>query len=179
MPRSCSARSSRSSITEPIAAPAIQNVLDYYADYTDYMLVSQLDVGGWEWDNWDGQAFMQVDESAVYDRMFVKGDKVVTAVKRLAAQLPKKWVYGKKYMRKHKIPQSITAVKMSEYKKLMAKATGTPPGLTDLYLGLKKLGKSALLKLYNKAFIYYANNKAQLGRWKNEYGYGIWFWSGY
>ncbi|MBR6472185.1 MAG: hypothetical protein IKS99_00445 [Firmicutes bacterium] len=154
------------------------DILDYYADYTDYMLVNQLDFGGWQWDKWDSAAYDKVDTEAVYHKMFVKGEKTVDAVKRMGKQHTKNWPYGKKNMKKNKIAQSVTVVKMKSYKTLMtALKKKNISYRKDLKTAIKKYNSSSLLDKYNNAVIYYARNKKQLGTWKSSYGYGLWYTS--
>ena len=152
------------------------DILDYYAPYTDYMIVNQLDFGGWQWDKWDSDAYSKVDTDAVYHKMFVKGEKVEEAVKRIAKQHTKAWPYGAKNMKKNKIPQSVTAVKMKPYSALISKLAGKKiTAYSDLKTSIKKLGSDSLLKRYDNSIVYYARNKKQLGTWKSEYGYGLWY----
>ena len=162
-------------------ASGTTSILDFYADYTDYMVVNQLDFGGWQWDSdKDFQKYYDtVDTDAVYHKMFVKGEKTADAVKRIGKQHKKNWPYGAKYMKKHKIPQSVTVVKMKPYKALMAKlAKKYIPYHNDLKKSIKNFKSDALLTRYNNSFIYFARNNKQLGTWKaSSYGYGVWYTS--
>ena len=151
------------------------DILDYYAPYTDYMIVNQLNFGGWQWDKWDYSKYSKVDTDEVYHKMFKSGEKTADAVKRIAKQHKKCWPYGAKYMKKHKIPQSVTAVKMKEYTQLMEKLKGKGLPFSDLKTSIKKLKNETLLKKYDKSVIYYARNKEQLGTWKSDYGTGLWY----
>ncbi len=157
-------------------ASGYTDILDFYAPYTDYMIVNQLDFGGWQWDEENSEAYDKVDTDAVYHKMFVKGEKTSDAVKRLARQHTKAWPYGAKNIKKNKVPQSVTAVKMKPYKALMTRLAKKKIAYgTDLKKAVKKLNSSALMERYNNSFIYYARNSKQLGTWKASYGYGVWY----
>lgn len=150
------------------------DVLNMYQEYSDYMIVSQLNVGGWQWDNWDSDKFFEVDEDSQYPNMFRKGEKMKQSAIRIGKQISTQWKYGKKYMRKHKIAQSITVVDMKQYKKLRTqiKKGNNRYAPSDLWQFVKKNGNAKMRKQYNKAIPYYANNKRFLkGKWK--YGHGI------
>lgn len=150
------------------------SVLNFYKSYTDYMIVSQLDFGGWEWDKWDYDIYRKVDSDEVYSKMFRKGETIRKVALRLGSQHKKMWPYGKKYMKKNKIPQSSTVVKMKEYTSLMKslKKKAAARYHWDLYTMVKKYGGSSLLKKYKKAIIHYSNNQSYLrGKW--TFGRGV------
>ncbi|WP_026495045.1 hypothetical protein [Butyrivibrio sp. WCD3002] len=152
----------------------ITSVLNMYKDYTDYMIVSQLDVGGFTFDDdEDCKKFYQVDTDAVYDKMFVSGETAKNIALRMANQHAIEWQYAANNLKKDNNPQSVTVVDMEAYKKLL-KIAGKyyKPG-QDLYKCIKKAGKKSVLKKYNKAIIFYDNDKKQIGKWKKFYGNGI------
>ena len=71
------------------------SVLNFYKSYTDYMVVSQLDFGGWEWDKWNYDIYRKVDSDEVYSRMFRKGETIRKAALRLGGQHKKCGPTGK------------------------------------------------------------------------------------
>ena len=151
------------------------SVLSFYQNYTDYMIVSQNDFGGYSYDVWDFETYKKVDTDYVYPKMFKKGETVKMAVRRIGKQHISEWRWVKKDMRKKNLPQSVTVVKMKEYKYFISslkKAKKSAISYEDLKIQAKKYGGSPLLRKYNKAVIYYKNNAGYLkGKWK--YGTGI------
>ena len=151
-------------------------VLDLYQDYTDYMIVNQLLYGGVEYDHWNIDDYNKVDTDAVYHKMFVKGESILQAAKRIARQHTKEWPYMKKNIKKKKAPFSVTVVKMAQYRVLMKNVRKKCANkYSDLYLAVKKTKNRSLMSRYKKAVPVYYNDKKYLGSWnyKND-GYGLW-----
>ena len=152
-----------------------------YADYADYMIVSQLDFGGWSMDKWDYEIYKKVDTDMVYHKMFVDGETIKQAAVRMGKQHTKPWPYARKNLKKGKFAQSVTVINMAEYKKLKKSTQSalkkyiSQYSPKDLKTVIKKTNKKKYLTAYNKTVIYYANDKKQLGKWKASYGYGLWF----
>lgn len=153
----------------------MSSVLNYYQNYTDYMVVSQNDYGGFTYDNWTIGKFQKVDTDYLYPNMFKKGETTEKAVRRLAKQHILEWPMVKKSMKKNNLPQSVTVVKMKNYKAFISslkKSKKSNVSYEDLKKQAGKYGGKKLLKKYNKAVIYYKNNGSYLkGKWK--YGTGI------
>ncbi|SEL92868.1 hypothetical protein SAMN04487770_12121 [Butyrivibrio sp. ob235] len=150
------------------------SVLKMYQDYTDYMIVNQLDFGGFEYDDdKDCKIYDQVDTDMVYDKMFVSGETMKDAAIRMAKQHTIIWPYAKNDLKKHHNPQSVTVVDMNAFKKLMKSASAYISKGSDLKSSIKKSGNKSLSKKYNKAVIFYGNDKKQIGKWSNSYGNGI------
>ncbi|SDB52843.1 hypothetical protein [Butyrivibrio sp. INlla16] len=92
---------------------------------------------------------------------------------RMAKQHTIIWPYAKNDLKKHHNPQSVTVVDMNAFKKLMKSASAYISKGSDLKSSIKKSGNKSLSKKYNKAVIFYGNDKKQIGKWSNSYGNGI------
>lgn len=155
------------------------SVLSFYQDYTEYMIVSQPDYGGFGYDNWTIEVYNRVNPDPTYPKMFRAGDTVAAAAKRLGKQHIYEWPAARKNLKKKNLPQAVTVVKMKEYKSFMAAlkaAKGSAYSWADLKEQASQYGGAPLLKKYNKAVIYYKNDAKYIsGPW--TYGSGI-TWDG-
>ncbi len=148
-----------------------------YHNYTDYLILSQWDFGGYGWDNWDYEIYKQVDIDYCYADMFNIGSTVEQAGKNIVNKSTERWKYCKKDLRKGKIKQSMTLLDMSAYDSFMpefAKLMYKNPGNTgiDVYTLINKKGSKKLKNLYKKFVIYYKdNNSKEIFVWdKKDYG---------
>lgn len=148
-----------------------------YHNYTDYLILSQWDFGGYGWDNWDYEAYKKVDIDYCYADMFNIGSTVEQAGKNILNKSTQRWKYCLKDLRKGKIKQSMTLLNMSgydsfmsEFGKLMYKNNIAS---TDVYSLVSKKGSKKLKNLYKKFVIYYKdNNSKEVFVW-DEKNYGL------
>lgn len=148
-----------------------------YHNYTDYLLLSQWDFGGYGWDNWDYEIYKQVDIDYCYADMFNIGSTVEQAGKSIVDKSTERWKYCKKDLRKGKIKQSMTLLDMSGYDSFMSEFAGlmykNNIGSTDVYSLVSKKGSKKLKNLYKKFVIYYKdNNSKEIFLW-DEKNYGL------
>lgn len=137
-----------------------------YHNYTDYLLLSQWDFGGYGWDNWDYEIYKKVDIDYCYSDMFKVGSTVEQAGKNIVNKSTERWKYCKKDLKKGKIKQSMTLLDMSGYDKFMpefAKLLNKNPNNygTDVYTLVNKKGSKKLKDLYKKFVIYYKHNNSK------------------
>ena len=148
-------------------------VLDFYSDYTDYMNVSQLNFGGFQYDDQSMEAYLAADSNAQYHNMFAVGKTTRDASIRIASQAADAWAYSINNLKNGRIAQSATAVDMEAYRnfrKIMKRKLKTPDRRDDLYALIKK--NKTLLKLYSEMIMCYIDNRSILGGEWNE-GEGI------
>ncbi len=136
-----------------------------YHNYTDYLLLSQFDFGGYSMDKWDYEVYKKVDGDYNYGNVFNVGSTVEKAAKSLVDLETQRWKYSKNNLKKGKIKQSMTLIKMSgydsfmpEFAKLMYKNKITS---TDVYSLVNKKGSKKLKSLYKKFVIYYKDNNSK------------------
>ena len=148
-----------------------------YHNYTDYLILSQYDFGGYNWDKWDYEVYKKVDIDYCYADMFNLGSTVEQAGKNIVNKSTERWKYCKKELRKGEIKQSMTLLDMSAYDSFMpelAKLLYKNPGNfgTDVYSLVSKKGSKKLKNLYKKFVIYYKdNNSKDIFVWdKKSYG---------
>ncbi|MBQ9913252.1 MAG: fibronectin type III domain-containing protein [Clostridia bacterium] len=148
-----------------------------YHNYTDYLLLSQFDFGGYGWDEWDYEIYKKVDIDYCYGDMFKVGSTVEQAGKSIVNKSTERWKYCKKDLRKKKLKQSMTLLDMSAYDDFMpefAKLLYKNPEShgSDVYALIKKKGSKKLQNLYKKFVIYYKdNNSKEILVWdKKSYG---------
>lgn len=148
-----------------------------YHNYTDYLILSQFDFGGYGWDKWDYEVYKKVDIDYCYADMFNLGSTVEQAGKNIVNKSTERWKYCKKDLRKGKIKQSMTLLDMSAYDdfmpelaKLLYKNQGNWG--TDVYSLVSKKGSKKLKSLYKKFVIHYKdNNSKEIFVWdKKSYG---------
>lgn len=157
--------------------------LQVYHSFTEYMLASQFDYGGYSLDEWDYEIYKQVSVDYQYSNMFQMGKSVKQACKNIINTEAKRWPYCKNNLRKGKIKQSMTLFDMSKYDSFMtefAKLLSKSGGFgEDAYTVIKKKGSKKLRNLYNKFVAYYKdNNSKEFFKWdKAAYGlttyYGV------
>ncbi len=155
-----------------------------YYPFTDYMLASQFDAGGYGVDEWDYEMYQKYDTDSQYHNIFKIGSSIKEACEKIVDTKAKYWAWCKKSISKGKHKQSMTLLDMREYESFikayskMLKKTRDPYG-TDLYTYVKKYGDSSLKKKYDKFVIYYkdTNSKKKFFKWdKSSYGvtvYGV------
>lgn len=149
-----------------------------YHNYTNYMLTSQFDYGGYSLDKWDGDQFNKWSVDHNYSNMFRIGETVEDAGKRIVDICAGFWKLCKKNLKKGKIKQSMTLTDMSGYSELWAelfklyKKAGNAYG-KDMYSLIKKHGGKKAKKLYDNFVVYYKdNNNKNYFTW-DEKAYGI------
>lgn len=149
-----------------------------YHSYTDYMLTSQFDYGGYSLDTWDYEEYKKYDVDYNYSNMFNIGETIEQAGKRILDISADFWILCKKNLKKGKIKQSMTLTDMSGYSELWAELyklhnkADNAYGM-DMYSLIKKHGNKKTKKLYNEFVIYYRdNNNKNYFTW-NEKAYGI------
>ena len=137
-----------------------------YHNYTDYLILSQYDFGGYGWDNWDYEIYKKVDIDHCYADMFNIGSTVEQAGKSIVNKSTQRWKYCLKDLRKGKIKQSMTLIDMSAYDsfmpelaKLLYKNNGSYG--SDVYSLISKKGTKKLKELYKKFVIYYKDNNSK------------------
>lgn len=149
-----------------------------YHSYTDYMLTSQLDSGGYQIDNWDYEEYKKYDDDYNYTNLFRKGETVEQAGKRIVDINAQFWKLARKNMKKNKIGQSMTLTDMSGYTELWkefykVREKARDGYGEDMYRLIDKYGDKNLKKLYKKFVIYYKdNNGSDFFKW-DEKLYGI------
>ena len=147
-----------------------------YHNYTDYLLLSQWDFGGYGWDKWDYELYKKVDIDYCYADMFNIGSTVEQAGKNIVDKSTERWKYCKKDLRKGKIKQSMTLLDMSAYDSFMPELAKlmykNNVASTDVYSLISKKGSKKLKNLYKKFVIYYKdNNSKEIFIWdKKDYG---------
>ncbi len=152
--------------------------LQVYHNYTDYLLLSQFDFGGYSMDNWDYEVYKKVDGDYNYGNVFNVGSTVEQAAKKLVDLETQRWKYSKKNLKKGKIKQSMTLLDMSTYDSFMpelAKLLYKNPGSwgKDAYALISKKGSKKLKNLYKKFVIYYKDNNSKDYFLWDEKAYGL------
>lgn len=148
-------------------------LLDIYAPYTQYMIASQFDAGGWKWDKWNYNTYKKVDYDSQYSNLFKKGQSIEQTAKKMAKQISKNWKYGKKDIKKNKLKQSVTVINMANYSKLMKNIRKDDNYITceDLKRITQKCKNKRTRKQYQSAIVYYTDN-SNLFKWDKKY-YGV------
>ncbi len=152
--------------------------LQVYHDYTDYLLLSQFNFGGYSMDNWDYEVYKKVDIDYCYADMFNLGSTVEQAGKNIVNKSTERWKYCKKALKKGEIKQSMTLLDMSAYDSFMpefAKLLYKNPGNwgTDVYSLIRKKGSKKLKSLYKKFVIHYKDNNSEDYFVWDEKAYGL------
>lgn len=139
--------------------------VNVYHNYTDYMLLSQLDYGGFSMDEWDFEKFDAANIDSCYSDMFVIGSTIEEAGKSIVDKSTERWKYCKKALRKDKIEQSMTLLDMKGYDAFIPEFAAlmykNNVGTTDVYSLISKKGNKRLKRLYNKFVIYYKSNDSK------------------
>ncbi len=148
-----------------------------YHNYTDYLLLSQFDYGGYGWDEWDYEVYKRVDIDYCYADMFNVGSTVEQAGKSIVDKSAERWKYCKKELKKGKIKQSMTLLDMSGYDDFMPELARlmykNNVAATDAYSLVSKKGSKKQKNLYKKFVIYYKdNNSKDIFVW-DEKSYGL------
>lgn len=152
--------------------------LQVYHNYTDYLLLSQFDFGGYSMDEWDYEVYKKVDIDYCYADMFNLGSTVEQAGKNIVNKSTERWKYCKKDLRKGKLKQSMTLLDMSAYDSFMpefAKLLYKNPGNWgfDAYSLISKKGNKKLKNLYKKFVIHYKDNNSKDYFVWDEKAYGL------
>lgn len=149
-----------------------------YHSYTDYMLTSQFDYGGYSMDEWDYEEYKKYSIDYNYSNMFRIGETIEDAGKRIVDMAADYWTLCKKNLKKGKIKQSMTLTDMSGYGELWAEIyklhqkENSAYGM-DMYRLIEKQGNKKIKKLYNSFVVYYRdNNNKNYFTW-DEKAYGI------
>lgn len=142
-----------------------------YYPFTNYMLASQFNYGGFSMDEWDSEIFDKVNVDSQYHNVFKIGESVAAAGERIVNTSSKFWKYCKKNIKKSKAKQSMTLLDMREYEdfatsfsKLYKKVSNTYG--KDVYSLVKKYGDSKLKQKYNDFVIYYKDNNSSKNYFK-------------
>jgi len=154
-----------------------------YAPYVDYMVASQQDWGGWNWDSKtedkDGyikDEYLHKDSDSRYHEAFGKGVSIKSSAKKLVNLNRDEWkTYSSGYIKKHKVECSNTAVNLKSFGKLYKKMSGSKRNHKsgDVYTAVKKSSK--LKKLYKKAVINYKSSRSLGVKWKSkDHGISLW-----
>lgn len=151
--------------------------LQVYHNFTDYLLASQFDYGGFSMDEWDYEVFKETGVDYQYGSMFKVGESVEKAAKRIVNITTKRWPYCKKALVKGKIKQSMTLFDMSGYDSFMEKFTKMCSKVDyygkDAYSLISKHGNKKLKKAYKNFVVYYKdNNNEDYFKW-DEKAYGL------
>lgn len=137
-----------------------------YHSYTDYLILSQFDFGGYGWDNWDYEVYKKVDIDYCYADMFKLGSTVEQAGKNIVNKSTERWKYCKKALRQGKIKQSMTLLDMSAYDSFMPEFAkllykNRVSYAEDVYSYINKKGSKKLKNLYKKFVIHYKDNNSK------------------
>lgn len=137
-----------------------------YHNYTDYLILSQFDYGGFGWDNWDYEIYKKVDTDYCYADMFNIGSTVEQAGKNIVNKSTERWKYCLKALRKGKIKQSMTLLDMSAYDSFMPEFAkllykNRVSYAEDVYSYINKKGSKKLKNLYKKFVIHYRDNNSK------------------
>lgn len=151
--------------------------LQVYHKFTNYLLASQFDYGGFSMDNWDYEAFKKTSVDYQYSNMFKVGESVEKAAKRIINITVKRWADSKKTLTKGKIKQSMTLFDMSRYDSFMSQFSKMCSKVDhygkDAYALISKHGNKKLKSAYKKFVIYYKdNNNEDYFKWDQK-AYGL------
>lgn len=153
--------------------------LNVYYPFTNYLLASQFNYGGYSMDKWDYSVFQKYNVDSQYDAMFKIGKSVKDAGKSIVNISAKWWKYCKKNIVEGKHKQSMTLLDMRQYEAFAAEYTSLHrklyyPSGQDLYTLIKKHGSTKLKKLYDKLVIYYKDNNSAKSYFKwDQKAYGV------
>ncbi len=150
--------------------------LQLYHSFTDYMLASQFDYGGFGgMDEWDYSIFEKYNVDTQYSNMFNIGESVRKAAEHIVDITAEYYTLCKNNLIKNKARQSMTLFDMSEYYNFMPQFTKMYSKVNtyggDAYSLIKKYGNEKLKKAYKKFVVYYKDN--------NSKDYFIWEESAY
>lgn len=150
-----------------------------YYPFTNYMLTSQFNYGGYGMDEWNSENYNKTSVDNQYHAMFKVGKSVRVAGENIVTMSTKFWKYCKKNLIAGKIKQSMTLLDMREYAGFAteyAKVHKKYPYNygTDLYTMVSKYGSAKLKNLYDDFVIYYKdnNNKTNYFKWDTR-SYGV------
>ena len=159
------------------------DTLNVYYPFTNYLLASQFDYGGYSMDEWDYSIFEKNNIDSQYAAMFKVGKSVKDAAKSLVNISAKWWKYCKKNIISGKHKQSMTLLDMRQYETFAAEFSKLYRKLDyswgqDVYSLIKKHGSSKLKKLYNKLVVHYKdnNNAKSYFKWDSK-AYGLTLYS--
>ncbi len=149
-----------------------------YHNYTDYLLLSQFNYGGFTMDKWDYEKYKVTDVDYCYSDMFNVGSTVEQAGKSIVNKTTEHWKHCKKNLKKGKIKQSMTLLDMSGYDSFMpefAKLLYKNPNYIgkDVYSLINKKGSKKLKNLYKKFVIHYKDNNSKEYFVWDEKAYGL------
>ncbi len=153
------------------------NYLQVYHNFTNYLLASQFDYGGYSMDKWDYEVFKKNGVDYQYSNMFKNGESVEKAAKRIVDITVRHWADCRKNLIKGKIKQSMTLFDMSGYDSFMGSFAKMCSKVDyygkDAYALVKKHGSDKLKKAYKKVVIYYKdNNNDKYFKWDQK-AYGL------
>ncbi len=153
--------------------------LNVYYPFTNYMLASQFNYGGFSMDDWDYNVFEKNNIDSQYHAMFEMGESVRSAGENIIKITSKYWKYCKKNLKKGKHKQSMTLFDMREYESFikeyskMHKKVSNAYG-KDMYSLIKKHGSTKLKNAYNDFVIYYNDNNSKTNYFKwDSKAYGL------
>ena len=155
------------------------DTLNVYYPFTNYLLASQFDYGGYSMDEWDYSVYQKYDVDYQYDAMFKVGKSVKDAAKSIVNISAKWWKYCKKNIVSGKHKQSMTLLDMRQYETFAGEYSKLYKKVYDLwgqdvYTTINKYGSSKLKKHYNKLVVYYKDNNSAKSYFKwDSKAYGL------
>ncbi len=155
------------------------NFLNVYYPFTNYMLASQFDYGGFSMDDWDYSIFEKNNIDSQYHAMFKIGESVKTAGENIVKLTAKYWKYCKQNIKKGKHKQSMTLFDMREYESYIKEYSKMHKKLSntfgkDMYSLIKKHGNTKLKNAYNDFVLYYRDNNSKTSYFKwDSKAYGV------
>ena len=155
------------------------NFLNVYYPFTNYMLASQFDYGGYSMDEWDYSIFEKYNSDSQYHNMFEVGESVRKAGENIVDITAKYWKYCNKNLKAKKYKQSMTLFDMREYESFMKEYSKMHKKLSntfgkDMYSLIKKHGSTKLKNMYDDLVIYYKDNNSKTNYFKwDSKAYGV------
>lgn len=155
------------------------NFLNVYYPFTNYMLASQFDYGGYSMDEWDYSIYQKYDSDSQYHSMFKIGESVKKAGENIIKITAKFWKYCKQNLIDGKHKQSMTLFDMREYESYIKEYSKMHKKLSntfgkDMYSLIKKYGSTKLKNAYDDFVIYYKDNNSKTNYFKwDSKAYGV------
>lgn len=143
------------------------SMMNAFYPYFDYILASELSVGGYSQDNSNITKFMEVFDFNNYPSIFKENISLEKKLEKLVELKRKDWEYSKQNMIKKRTNQSVNLYKMDEYKPLMNHARDIfkekniqlQKYNNDLKTLLQSADDSQLMNEYNKLIVARKTNK--------------------